>query len=185
MLRKHIWLSVLLLGLSTIRCGGADTASDAGPDGSGSDSDNDSDNDSDADSDADSDNDSDSDTDSETDSDACAGVEAGGYCWFLGNAGESCAAICSNQGLSYDVATRDYAGSGGTNEQCQSVLDALNNGGTDTGAGMPGNPSSCGMGYGCCYDAVDTNWGPRIRCGTPETDESANYVNTRRVCACN
>src|SRR5262245_39632717 len=55
----------------------------------------------------------------------CAsGVSVGGACWFLGSYGASCDETCGGHG-NYDDATESYAGSSGTDLQCQMVLNAL------------------------------------------------------------
>lgn len=56
---------------------------------------------------------------------ACGGTEAGGFCWYFGDANLSCSAVCSAHG-GYDDATRTYAGSDGSPGNCKSVISALN-----------------------------------------------------------
>lgn len=54
------------------------------------------------------------------------GAEVGGYRWYFGDPGMSCDATCASHGLTCDIiGTRDFAGSGGTNVNCQNVMDAL------------------------------------------------------------
>jgi hypothetical protein len=55
------------------------------------------------------------------------GAEAGGYCWFLGGQGQSCTEVCADMGGTCDDegATRSYAGSGGTLQNCEGVLTAV------------------------------------------------------------
>lgn len=55
----------------------------------------------------------------------CSGVEVGGACWFLGKGSIDCDTTCVGVELAYDEATRTYAGSDGTDGQCEAVLDAL------------------------------------------------------------
>ena len=113
-----------------------------------------------------------------TNSPGCAsgGAYIGGSCWYYsGTANESCTTMCTNLGLAYDAATLNYAGSSGTNGQCQAVLDAV-------GAPLTGAPSNlgCGAGVGC---QVTTD--PfRERCTSPATTAGASDTEVRRVCAC-
>lgn len=85
----------------------------------------------------------------------CACAEAGGalvdgVCWFLGADGDSCNETCAGVGRSYDDATRDIAGSGGTNAECEAVQTALgvfagpivNFQAAGFGCGLQGGPSS-------------------------------------------
>jgi hypothetical protein len=56
----------------------------------------------------------------------CApGVAVGGFCWFVGGTGADCNSTCAAQGRVYDEATRTYAGSDGTNANCEAVLMLL------------------------------------------------------------
>jgi hypothetical protein len=84
--------------------------------------------------------------------------------------------MCTNLGLSYDAATLTYAGSSGSDAQCESVLDAV-------GAPLSGlpTPTDCGpVGAGCMV----TTDPARERCSSPATTAAAIAVDTRRVCAC-
>lgn len=54
-------------------------------------------------------------------------VSVGGYRWYQGNAGDSCDTVCASRGGCNLEGTRDYAGSGGTNANCQAVFDAFYN----------------------------------------------------------
>jgi hypothetical protein len=55
----------------------------------------------------------------------CGGVLVGGYCWYVGEANGSCTDACALHGGCSLAGTRDYAGSGGTDEHCVAVLYAL------------------------------------------------------------
>ena len=55
---------------------------------------------------------------------ACAAT-TGGFCWFLGELGADCNATCAAHGRGYDGATDSYAGSSGSDANCQAVLGAL------------------------------------------------------------
>ena len=103
----------------------------------------------------------------------CAGQLVGGYCWYQGANGESCTAACAGHG-GYNDATRTYAGSAGSNANCQAVIDAL---------GVPGTAvttdNSCGIGVGC-YDT-----GGLYRCTKTTTDPNSSSTGLYRMCACN
>lgn len=111
------------------------------------------------------------------DSSACFhGAAAGGSQWFLGVAAQSCDQVCAAQGAVYDLATRDFAGSSGSNSNCAVVLFAL-------GYPVAGiDSSSSGGGMGCML----TNGG-----GFRDTSATTSYGslpasigNFRRACAC-
>jgi len=103
-----------------------------------------------------------------------AGVPVGGACWALGAAGNTCTQVCNGQSRTYDPATASYAGSGGTDDQCKAVLDAL---GASTAGGVQ---DASGCNYGCGFDAV--GGGPR-RC-TDATTQGGSAVGIERACAC-
>lgn len=108
---------------------------------------------------------------------SCGGDVVGGYCWYQGLAGESCDTVCSAHG-GYNEATRTFAGSAGTNANCESVLDAIGIGST-TVSDVAG-PSADG--YGCGYS---TNVYARVRVLNPATNSSAADAMEIRACACN
>jgi hypothetical protein len=101
----------------------------------------------------------------------CAGASVGGYCWYYGADGDPCTGTCSGHG-GYNAATSTYAGSGGSNANCDSVLTAL---GVATGTV---NASSVD-GLGCCTMSAS-----RYRDVVPTT-EGASWGGARRACACN
>ena len=105
---------------------------------------------------------------------AAGGVEVGGACWFAGAVEGSCAAACAAVGGAYDVATRDYAGSGAEASlaNCLSVLQPLGLA-TDITADVP-----CTLGLGCVRGRF------ALRCATPETSPDAFDAGLRRACAC-
>lgn len=106
----------------------------------------------------------------------CPGEEVGGFCWILGELNQSCDAVCSAALLSYnDLGTRGFAGSDGTNENCESVLD-------DLGAPGSGPPAffDCADGLGC---AAATG-GERARCLNVATNAAATLGGVMRACAC-
>ncbi|MEQ1565773.1 MAG: hypothetical protein ABMA64_09065 [Myxococcota bacterium] len=149
---------------------------DSGP-SSETDTDTDTDTDSDADSDTDTDTDTDADSDADsgvpapTDTAVAACTEVGGVCWYLGDAGASCTDTCAAHG-GYDEATRTYAGSDGTLDQCYEVLDALAAGSFSFG------DTTNGPGLGCYVE-----FGDRVRTTFP-TDEGATFFGVARACAC-
>ncbi len=107
----------------------------------------------------------------------CRGMVAGGRCWFEGLPGESCTTLCGSYGLAYDEATRTYAGSAGTTDHCNQLLNRFQ---------LPGDSVSyegvCNFALGCAYDGNEPNlW--RIRCAQ-ETTAAASEPGIVRVCAC-
>ncbi len=103
----------------------------------------------------------------------CAGVRVGGFCWYLGLDGQSCAQVCSSS--SYDQATATYAGSGGSDAHCTTVLNALG-----APAGSLQSVAFClSPGVGC-----NVNGGNRVRCINPPTDDSSSASGVARACAC-
>jgi hypothetical protein len=57
----------------------------------------------------------------------CPGKIVGGYCWWKGPDGLSCANTCAAIGMTYDPATATYAGSGGSDANCMAVAAAIYN----------------------------------------------------------
>ncbi len=55
---------------------------------------------------------------------ACGGTEVRGYCWYVGAENASCDAVCAPHG-GYHKATRTFAGSDGSPQNCRSLLKAL------------------------------------------------------------
>lgn len=105
-----------------------------------------------------------------------SGAEVGGSCWFLGQGGQSCDTVCAAVASSYDQATRDYAGSGGTLQHCNEVLDAL---GAPAAAS---NSVNIGVGLGCIYY---TPGGPPVRLrDTQATVSGEAELHSLRACAC-
>lgn len=107
----------------------------------------------------------------------CAGARVGGHCWYLGaNETWSCTRVCAGHG-GYGEGTRTYAGSGGTNANCDDVLDAL-------GVAYRGvsTLTGSGAGVGCFFMATAD---VRYRVGDTPTNPDATYILSRRACACN
>ncbi len=111
---------------------------------------------------------------------ACSGggVNISDACWYLGAGGDSCATICASRG-GYDAKTRDFAGSGGTNTNCQLILDALG-----AGAGGATIANYTGQATGCSLYSNALGMKSRYRHTDPTTDAAA-ASGYGRVCACN
>ncbi len=118
------------------------------------------------------------------------GAPVAGGCWFAAAQGKSCSEACANQGLAYDDATRDSAGSGGTDANCGAVVRALFSPLLPPAA----IPLSCpaGAGLGCFQTLVR---GVPYRCVSPETTAEAaeDFIDimdgfaddfVTRACAC-
>ena len=56
---------------------------------------------------------------------SCGGKTWGGYCWYPSEVDGSCTDACAGHGGCNIAGTRDYAGSGGTDEGCRAVLEVL------------------------------------------------------------
>jgi len=98
----------------------------------------------------------------------------GGFCWLLGATGANCTDTCAAQGMIYDPATETYAGSGGTDQACNDVLDSLS---------VPAGPLAsfaCAISTVACY--YDVFFG-RSRCTNVGVEGDA-YVDGQRACAC-
>jgi hypothetical protein len=104
-----------------------------------------------------------------------AGQIVGGFCWLLGNAGLSCDTVCTSVGKTCDPATISYAGSGGSDANCQAVLNALGVAGPLT---LPSDP--CSPAVGCSFDGTSIT----TRCATPTTTCNAAAYPLLRACAC-
>jgi len=103
----------------------------------------------------------------------CGGASVGSYCWYAGASSASCTNTCSAEGLVVDMdGTRDFAGSGGTNANCVSVLNAI---GLPSGS-MTSNPFAGGNG---CFSALGK--GTRA---TATTTAGAVGFSYKRACAC-
>lgn len=100
---------------------------------------------------------------------------AGGFCWLLGDAGQTCTAVCAAEGMVYDSATESYAGSGGSDANCNQVLDSV------------GAPAATFVSANCALSSVACHYDEllviRVRC-TNAGAEGNSYANGRRACAC-
>lgn len=109
----------------------------------------------------------------------CPGSIVGDFCWLLSGSNESCETTCLDAGLTYDEATRTYAGSDGNLANCNAVLDALNPL-SEFYTAYDSTDFPCPTGWGCVYDET----GFEYRCLNPSTTAAAQSVNIRRACAC-
>jgi len=105
----------------------------------------------------------------------CASTSTAGFngnCWYMGTAGQSCTTVCSTHG-GYHTATRDFAGSNGTNANCTTLLNHF---------GYNGTVATNANARGCSVrnKVIDTR-----RRGTNPTDPDAVDANYDRACACN
>ncbi len=109
------------------------------------------------------------------------GVIVGGYCWYLGAYEQSCTDVCAGVGKTVDITgTKDYAGSGGTDANCQSVASGfgINVGSTYNNEDVGEDSSSCSSfaingGIGCslsymeeCYEIYE-GWEEDAWCANP------------------
>ena len=97
-----------------------------------------------------------------------------GFCWAFGDAGADCDGTCAAHARVYDTATASYAGSEGTDANCEAVAHALNPGAAFVG------PANCPFALGCMYLVGSGNF----RCTTPATTASASAGTVQRFCAC-
>jgi hypothetical protein len=107
------------------------------------------------------------------------GVNVGGYLWYLAKSPDSCETVCASHG-GYHEATRTYAGSDGTNENCAAVLTAL---------GAPHDADGVILaidfgGLGCHY-AADVNRYQWVRSTATTTASAGGWPGRGRACACN
>jgi hypothetical protein len=113
-------------------------------------------------------------------SNCCSGTLVGGYCWYLGASGQSCDTACSTHGGTNIAGTNGYAGAGGTNAQCQLVINTLDQPYTYA---VSDNSQPGATAAGC--GKVNLNGGERRRYLVNPTTGSATYPGFRRTCACN
>jgi hypothetical protein len=123
---------------------------------------------------------------------SCGGKVVGGYCWYAAAVGQSCTQACTSRGGVDMEGTRNYAGSGGTNAQCDAVLTAI--GFPLTHPDQTVEEATCvdgGKDLGCVHSALGEVFSVRFRCtGAPTTALAVwrpenEYDKTRRACACN
>lgn len=101
----------------------------------------------------------------------CTGAFLGGYCWFARGLTNSCDTACAAVSGTCNLAgTKDYAGSGGTNTNCDAVLSALGFGNAGVSALVNAD--------GCQYISST-----RYR-GSLATTCAASGASVNRACAC-
>ena len=105
------------------------------------------------------------------------GAVVGGFCWYKGAIGTNCDDTCAAQGKVYDEATRTYAGSDGTNQNCTDVATAI---GPVSSNAINGQSDG---GYGC-FDIDSNGSGFLVRIDSPATTSSATPTQQYRYCAC-
>lgn len=106
----------------------------------------------------------------------CTGTEVGGSCWFYSSFGASCNGECAARALQCSDATRTYAGSDGTTNNCLDVLNAL---GVSTTSFL-GDVTLGSSGLGCVGD-TSGNTGRDV--GSSTTCEASDGI-LARTCAC-
>ncbi|MFN8543653.1 MAG: hypothetical protein U0807_05540 [Candidatus Binatia bacterium] len=117
---------------------------------------------------------------------ACTGTQVGGYCWYLGAAAESCTQTCAAAGRTYSTATESYAGSGGTEANCNAVLDALGVPAAPISSGLCSNPLTLApLPAECSYaQPIPPYAAARNRCTNVPADPNAATPWAQRACAC-
>lgn len=106
----------------------------------------------------------------------CGGVVVGGYCWYTGGYKQSCDAACADRGGCNLEGTRDYAGTGGTDANCASVLDALGMGAGSVQRGYGGVTINVGTGCAIIQQTRIRHLNHPTTCNAP----TFHY----RACAC-
>ncbi len=109
----------------------------------------------------------------------CGGIEIGGYCWYLGAQGQSCDNVCASHG-GYHEATRTYAGSEGTSQNCYHILEALG-APPDSDGKLPAMDSIDSGCYSDWFGTTSVFW----QRGTLPTTSSSRDSARQRACACN
>ena len=103
------------------------------------------------------------------------GAVVGGYAWaplITSNAPNGCDQACAQYGKTCNLTgTRDYAGSSGTNAQCQAVLDAM---GVFISTAVASYTHSASAGIGCF----------RVYLNVPDDPQSYGYRNTSAPTTC-
>jgi hypothetical protein len=107
------------------------------------------------------------------------GRRVGGVCWYLANtSAQNCNDVCAGVGLTYDDATRTFAGSAGTLANCEAIFDT---GGVITVFAT--DETSCSTARGCAHVPQDGYIDVR-RCVSPATTAGATGDTAHRACAC-
>jgi hypothetical protein len=110
---------------------------------------------------------------SQTAASVCPGgwMDAQGFCWVQSANGGDCTTACASLGGYNATRTTNFAGSGGSNANCQTVMDGL---------GMLGSgaPTTLASAIGCAAS------GASRRRGTTATTAGATSAGYIRACAC-
>ncbi len=109
---------------------------------------------------------------------SCGGVKVGGYCWYIGTMWIPCSSVCADRG-GYHEATRTYAGSSGTDQNCWDVLTALGTPADTDGHVAQTDARADGCSYAEDSDSDTVHW---QRAVLPTTAEGNGW---NRACACN
>ena len=105
------------------------------------------------------------------------GAIVGGFCWFKAADGANCDTTCAAAGRVYSDATRDYAGSNGTDANCGAVAAAL-------GPVIAGPTQAMSDGGYGCEDAEASGNGLIVRVTSPATNSTDAPISGYRFCAC-
>ena len=100
----------------------------------------------------------------------------GGYCWLLGAPGQSCDTVCASALRTYAPETESYAGSGGSDANCQAILTEF--GSTVSFESSPSCTDAVGCGLAGAFAGTQT------RCASPTTTSAAFSDGYWRACAC-
>lgn len=118
-----------------------------------------------------------------------SGVMVGGACWYFGSPATSCTQVCGNLGLSYNDATRTFAGSEGSFANCTLVKDAIDDAGQGSCDPLPVGDLNCNVLGGA--PAIGCHCAPEfgflvalVRCTAPTTTAGAAAADRARYCAC-
>jgi hypothetical protein len=128
--------------------------------------------------------------------DEIGGVADGPICWVIGHdQEESCDGVCAAKHMTCnEAATRDFAGSGGTQANCVALAASLTPGTFDEhdeeNFSSCGNPPGEGLGVGCGIFNWDLPTSTSVRVISPPTTCADPGYNAgcgtpiRRICAC-
>jgi hypothetical protein len=94
----------------------------------------------------------------------------GGFCWYIGASGVDCESTCTAAGRLYDPVTKSYAGSDGTDSNCQAVAASFGS------APFAGSQSVAGLGCFLGGSGVVRDMAP--------TTSAATADGAERFCAC-
>lgn len=105
----------------------------------------------------------------------CNSQVVGDFCWHMGAVGESCTTVCGNVSLTLDLTnTTSYAGSGGSNANCEAIMDAH---------AMPDDDTTDTVNNACGCQYKTNGSTQRLR-GTQATTAACSNANWQRACIC-